>query len=86
VYWKALREIASSGRGAGAGTRSGVPVPRPHPKFTAADAERIAREGPRFGDVVLEHAERVAGGEGALCFVDTCFFEHACMTHAPTNH
>ncbi|KAF5832521.1 hypothetical protein DUNSADRAFT_11559 [Dunaliella salina] len=35
-----------------------VEVPRPHPKFTVQDLERIARQGPRFSDVVLPHAER----------------------------
>ena len=34
-----------------------VPMPRPHPKFSLSDMERIAREGPRFNDLVLEHAE-----------------------------
>jgi hypothetical protein len=34
-----------------------VPIPRPHPKFSLQDMERIAREGPRFNDLVLEHAE-----------------------------
>jgi hypothetical protein len=39
-----------------------VPVPLPHPKFALSDLERLRQEGgkPRWGDVVLEHAERVA--------------------------
>ena len=41
-----------------------VPVPLPHPKFALPDLERLKREGgrPRWGDVVLEHAERVSSG------------------------
>jgi hypothetical protein len=56
VYWDALRRVASHGG------RRGVEVPSPHPKFSASDMERIAAAGPRFGDVVLEHAERVNEG------------------------
>ncbi|GBF96535.1 hypothetical protein Rsub_09118 [Raphidocelis subcapitata] len=52
VYWAALRRVSASGG-------APVDVPAPHPKFSLRDLRRIAAEGPRFGDVVLEHAERV---------------------------
>jgi len=41
-----------------------VPVPLPHPKFALPDLERLRAEGgrPRWGDVVLEHAERISSG------------------------
>jgi hypothetical protein len=55
-------------RGVLTALRSGdaVPVPLPHPKFALSDLERLKSEGgkPRWGDVVLEHAERVGGGGG----------------------
>lgn len=34
-----------------------VPLPQPHPKFSLEDLARIARDGPKFSDLVLEHAE-----------------------------
>jgi hypothetical protein len=57
VYWNALRRMAQ-GRP--------VPVPQPHPTIALADMQRIAAQGPRFSDLVLEHAERVydPGGRG----------------------
>ena len=48
AYWSALEQL-SLGRE--------IALPRPHPKFTVEDMARIAQEGPRFHDVVLEHAE-----------------------------
>lgn len=48
AYWSALEQL-SAGRH--------VPLPRPHPKFTVEDMARIAQEGPRFRDFVLEHAQ-----------------------------
>lgn len=50
MYWKALQDL-----------HSGTPlkVPQPHPKFSLEDLHRIASEGPRFSDVVLEHAELI---------------------------
>eukprot|EP00955_Chlamydomonas_euryale_P108482 365853-Chlamydomonas_euryale.AAC.7 len=61
AYWSAI-EALSAGRP--------VPLPRPHPKFSVQDAARIAAEGPRFSDVVLQHAEVAAvqqtdGGDAA---------------------
>lgn len=55
MYWRALTSL---GRG------QAIPLPEPHPKFTLSDIERIAREGPRFSDLVLEHVERLDGVEG----------------------
>ncbi len=50
VYWDALKKISKG---------EAVAVPSPHPKFSVADMQRIAQQGPRLGDIVLEHAERV---------------------------
>ena len=50
AYWDALKALTSG---------KPVALPRPHPKFGFDDMARIAKNGPRFDDVVLEHAERV---------------------------
>lgn len=49
VYWEALGALSEGKE---------VEVPRPHPKLSMQDMARIAKSGPRFADVVLEHAER----------------------------
>lgn len=61
VYWNALRELSGPSGGGGR-----VVVPQPHPKFSVSDMQRIAAAGPRFEDLVLEHAERIydPGGWG----------------------
>jgi len=52
AYWRALESLSS---------QHSAPVPQPHPKFSMSDMARIAQQGPRFNDVVLEHAEREVG-------------------------
>ena len=57
AYWKAIEAISGG---------SSVPLPRPHPKFAVQDLARVARDGPRFEDVVLEHVERTPTADGQL--------------------
>ncbi|WIA36901.1 hypothetical protein OEZ86_008147 [Tetradesmus obliquus] len=50
MYWAALADL---------GKGKAVPVPSPHPKFSVQDMARIATQGPKFNDLVLEHAELI---------------------------
>lgn len=68
MYWNALKSIHGARGGA-------VAVPAPHPKFSVSDLKRIAARGPRFNDVVLEHAERIHEPGAADCFCCMCFVD-----------
>jgi hypothetical protein len=68
VYWKALSSLSKG---------QAIQVPGPHPKFSMSDMERIARGGPRFEDLVLEHVEMVQVSERCCCRAEADRFSGA---------